>query len=144
MQNEHEVITEYWLRAAGFKWTQADRQPFKHWTLWIGDAIPRIREAGTSSPDNFGVELSQADNLGVCWLMWLRADYAGRYDRFLFARDVVMTSQVTSLIEALTDRPFEPRDSLYGEYRSHEQAERMRRDAERMDLRIATSRDTQP
>jgi hypothetical protein len=38
-----EPISEAWLKAAGFKWSQLDRQPDKHWILWLGGAtsIPR-------------------------------------------------------------------------------------------------------
>jgi hypothetical protein len=30
-----ESISEPWLRCAGFKWHQIDRQPSKHWVLWL-------------------------------------------------------------------------------------------------------------
>jgi hypothetical protein len=34
-----EPITEEWLSSAGFRWHQLDRQPEKHWVLWLGDAL---------------------------------------------------------------------------------------------------------
>lgn len=34
-------ITEDWLRDCGFKWEQHERQPAKHWVLWIGVAWSR-------------------------------------------------------------------------------------------------------
>ena len=29
-------LTEEWLKENGFKWHQFDRQPDKHWLLWLG------------------------------------------------------------------------------------------------------------
>jgi len=30
------ILTEEWLKRVGFKWHQLDRQPDKHWLLWLG------------------------------------------------------------------------------------------------------------
>jgi hypothetical protein len=94
----------------------------------------------TRTADDLGLEISKWDETGTSWSLWLRADYAGRYDRFLYAREVATVEQVTRLIEALTDRPWTPADVLYGQYWTPEAAARLRRDAERMDWRIAASR----
>lgn len=39
---EDVPLTEEWLRQAGFRWDQLDRQPTKQWTLWMGGATPTV------------------------------------------------------------------------------------------------------
>lgn len=34
-----DPITEEWLKSVGFKWHQFDRQPDKHWLLWLGGGL---------------------------------------------------------------------------------------------------------
>lgn len=134
-------ITEDWLRKIGFKWEQLDRQPTKHWLLWIGDAlVPAASEAGASlsSNDDLGIELAHCGHDRQSWWhCWLRCDFWGRYARFIHVRHMERRSEVITLIEALTGRRFDPADVLYGSLRSPDQAARLRRDAERLDRRIA-------
>ena len=129
-------ITEDWLRSTGFKWSQEERQPHKHWTLWIGQAIP---EPGYrhNSADDLGLELTQGIADRPYWFCWFRSDLAGRYSRFIHVRHLETVEQLTRLIEALTDRPWDPANVLYGQYWTPEAAERLKRDAERLDWRIA-------
>ena len=50
-----EPITEEWLREVGFKWHQFDRQPTKHWLLWLADTFPRRM---FHDNEDFGIELA--------------------------------------------------------------------------------------
>jgi hypothetical protein len=129
-------LTEDWLRAAGFLWDQRDRQPTKHWLLWVGPAIPTDRGAWMGC-DDFGLELAEHDDGAGVWRLWLRADYAGRYTRFIFARDVRTVGQVTRLIEALIDTPFDPANVDGGYLRSPAEAARIRVQDGRWDVLLA-------
>lgn len=134
-------ITEDWLRETGFKWSQEERQPHRHWLLWIGAAQRETRGfQPTRCADDMGLEISKWDDAGTRWGLWLRADYAGRYDRFLYGREVAYLEQVTRLIEALTDQPWDPANVLYGQYWTPDAAEWLRKDRERADWRMAEQR----
>lgn len=134
-----DLISEDWLRECGFKWEQLDRQPSKHWLLWIADAcIDPVKDRMWSSPDDLGIEVAQ-DSQSKWWYCWLRADYAGRYSRLLHIRHITQKAEVIELIEALTGRSFVPSDCLYGSFRSPDVANRMRQENERLDRRIAQS-----
>lgn len=128
-------ITEEWLRASGFKWSQIERQPSKHWLLWIGLACVNSRSA--MSPEDLGIELAQGD--GEYWYCWLRADYCGRYARFLHVRHLYDTLEVEEIIKALTGREFNPGDCFYGSFRSPEEAATLRRESDRIDCKLARS-----
>lgn len=134
-----DLITEDWLREVGFKWEQLDRQPSKHWLLWIADAcIDPVEKRMFSSPDDLGIEVA-CDTQAKWWYCWLRADFAGRYSRLLHIRHITKKSEVIEIIEAMTGRSFVPSDCLYGSFRSPETASRMRLENERLDRRIAQS-----
>ncbi len=134
-----ELITEDWLRDSGFKWEQLERQPSKHWLLWIADAcIDPVERRMFSSHDDLGIELAK-DDRESWWYCWIRADFGGRYSRFLHVRHVTKISEVIAIIEALTGRKFEPSDCLRGSFRVPEVAARMRADSDRLDRRIAQS-----
>lgn len=140
MENR-ELITEEWLRASGFKWEQLDRQPGKHWLLWLAPACIDHYEHGRrmfASNDDLGIELAFNDVIDrAYWFCWVRADYAGRYSRFLHVRHMLYQDEVVRLIEALTGRDWHPADAMYGSLRSPEDAARLRKDAERLDQRLA-------
>jgi len=53
-----EIISEEWLKAAGFKWHQLERQPDQHWLLWLGRALKQ-RPSLTDTED-LGMNLRQA------------------------------------------------------------------------------------
>ncbi|MHB9110422.1 MAG: hypothetical protein ACYDCO_25500 [Armatimonadota bacterium] len=133
-----EPITEEWLRAAGFKWHEVERSPCKHWVLWIGWAQPRRM---LQSAEDLGVELTKHTPESEEWMLFVRADYSGRYSRFLFMRDVTAIGQLTRFIECLTDTPFDPANALYGALRTPEQAARLRAEADWLDVRIAVQRE---
>lgn len=130
------MITEDWLRSCGFKWEQLERQPNKHWVLWIGGAC--IDYDRTVMPDSLGLELSKittapGDRLYHCWI---RNDIAGRYSRIIHVRYVYLQSEVEAIITALTGRKVDWNDSMYGMLHSPKNAERLRNDRDRIDQRI--------
>ena len=137
-----EPITEGWLKEVGFKWHQFDRQPGKHWVLWLGDAVG---QGLVTSFEDIGIEVStmQYENaLGEvvgqdAWFCWLRSDAAGRYHRFIHLRHLRTRGELIALVEAIAGQPWNPENHLYGSVRSPEQAAKIRaRDAE-MDRRMA-------
>src|SRR5690349_15689787 len=85
IKSDDAVMTEDWLKEVGFKWHQLARQPTKQWLLWLGDAV---RDGnGYASHDDLGVEVAQASpGSDGLWHCWLRADYSGRYSRFIHIR----------------------------------------------------------
>lgn len=128
-------ITEEWLSQTGFKWHQLERQPSKHWLLWIGDAVNRDDEKWRyTSGEDLGVEVASGAQ-GNEWFCWIRSDSAGRYSRFVHIRHLRTQEELIRLIEGLTGREWKPEDVLYGGYRTPKQAERLRQEAERLDLR---------
>jgi hypothetical protein len=135
-------LTESWLRDVGFTWSDVERSPHKHWTLRIGTA-QTDGDGMMRSSDDLMVELtpgrfgSGGESPEDRWFCWLRADYAGRYNRFLFAREITCVEQLVRLIESLTDTPFSPLNVRYGMLHTPEGAERFRRDEQRLDWGIA-------
>lgn len=135
MQSEADLpLTEEWLSAAGFKWDNVERSPYRHWILWTGHCLPRERTLW--GHDDFGIELTKRDEAGSAFLCWFRADYCGRYCRFLFVRELATVGQLKWLIEAITDIPFDPANCLYGSLHRPEEAKRLREEADRLDRRI--------
>src|SRR5262245_40223058 len=84
MNDGNELITDEWLAEVGFKWHQLERQPYKHWLLWLGDAIKDSENLKSS--EDLGIEVTQRGEYDESYYCWLRADYAGRYSRFIFVR----------------------------------------------------------
>jgi hypothetical protein len=134
-----DPITEEWLKEVGFKWHQLARQPEKQWLLWLGDVV---RDGnGFTSHDDLGVEVAQVSfGNDERWHCWLRADYSGRYSRFIHTRHVSTQQDLITLIEGVTGQQWNPANNLYGSMRTSEQAERIRKDNERMDRRIMRER----
>jgi hypothetical protein len=56
-----QAITEEWLKEAGFKWHQLDRQPDKQWLLWLGRAID------DADFEDLGIEVSRTLGDGATW-----------------------------------------------------------------------------
>lgn len=132
-------ITEDLLRSWGFKWEQGERQPNKHWLLWLGSACLQYHDYRTD-PDSLGIELSKCSPDDGTWYCWMRNDIAGRYSRIIHIRHVAFASEVEGIIAALTGRRFNSADSLYGSLRTPADAERMRKeDKERLDRRANLS-----
>jgi hypothetical protein len=133
-----QPITEEWLRETGFKWEQLERQPSKHWILWLAAAcIDPVERRAFASNDDLGIELAAGDQCEAWWYCWLRADYAGRYSRFLHVRHVTEISEVVAIIEALTGRKWDAADCMYGSFHPPEIAARFREENKRLDRAIA-------
>jgi len=126
-----ELITEDWLKSVGFKWHQFDRQPHKHWLLWLGDVFWKDILV---SYDELGIEVSsRGDDF---WFCWLRSDMAGRYHRFIHIRHLRTQDELVHLIEGITGRTWDPMNNMYGWMRSPEQAARIREEDKRLDHKI--------
>lgn len=136
-------ITEEWLKDAGFKWHQLDRQPDKHWLLWIGGALKDSH--GLTSYEDLGVELAPAwwknrneedvGNIGS-WHCWLRSDAAGRYHRFIHIRPMRAAGDVVGLIEAMTGQAWDIQNHMYGSVYRPEAAARLRKEHQRLDREL--------
>ena len=86
----------------------------------------------------FGIELSKFTKDTDVYGCFLRADYAGRFTRFIFCRDIWEPEHITQLIEAFTGFPYSKDNVYYGFYYRPEQAAHLRElDTERLDRRIA-------
>lgn len=126
-------ITEEWLRASGFKYEMPFRPDQKHWSLRLGGAVA---DKPAYSTEDLIVELAQ-DPSGF-WFCWIRADYAGRYSRFVHVRHMNGQEEVALLITALTGFLFDPANSYYGSYFRPEHAARLRaEDQQRLERRLA-------
>ncbi|HUY26195.1 MAG TPA: hypothetical protein VMV27_02140 [Candidatus Binataceae bacterium] len=138
--NDRIPITEGWLKGVGFRWHQLDRQPEMHWLLWLGGGIDG---AGTSFED-LGIEIAScaytgqtgARNLEGSWFCWLRSDTAHRYSRFLHIRHIRFQDEVIHLVEALSGLPWKPENHIYGSLHAQPQADRIRAEWQRFDLRM--------
>lgn len=129
------LLTEDWLKANGFKWHQFDRQPTKHWLLWLGAAMG---DRNTSFED-LGIEVAGGAMDGR-WFCWLRSDAAGRYHRFIHIRPIETVDDLTGIIGGLVGRAFDPTHAHYGHLYTPAEAERLRIEHERMDLRLMRER----
>lgn len=128
-----ELITAEWLASVGFKWHQMDRQPDKHWLLWLGPAVGDCIES-------LGVELAPCLSEGAGWFCWLRADTSGRYSRFIHLRYVHTQADVQSLVAALSGTPWAPENHLWGAVRTPEQVAQLRAADARLDRRLLLNR----
>lgn len=137
-------ITESWLAVNGFKWHQFDRQPDKHWLLWLGGAI--ATRGLFHSIEDLGIEVAQGwwknrngDDVGDIgsWFCWLRGDTAGRYSRLLHIRHIRTVPELVRLIEALTGQAWAPANVMFGVFHTPERAARLRQEREhRLDHRL--------
>jgi hypothetical protein len=128
-----ELITEDWLRSVGFKWHQLDRQPTKHWLLWLGSAITRLHHL--CDTEDLGIELAPGHN-DPFWYCWLRSDTAGRYHRYLHVRHLIQKVELIRLVEGLTNLPWNTDNHMYGCVYTAEGAAYRRTEAERFDLQL--------
>lgn len=126
-------ITDEWLASIGFKWHQFDRQPTKHWLLWIGDAMGE----NTICFSDIGIEVAQLHSRDG-FHCWIRSDAAMRYGRFLHVRYLYSQDDLHSLIAGLVGRPFDPAHCWYGSLRTPASAARFKaEDDQRLDIRLA-------
>lgn len=126
-----EPITEEWLRSVGFKWHQLERQPNRHWLLWLGNAMPK---GFMASYEDIGVEV--APSISGTWFCWLRSDVSHRYGRFIHIRNLTTTAELVRLIEGITGQAWDPKNNIYGSMLRPDDAERTRAERERLDLKM--------
>lgn len=137
--NVHEIdapITEEWLYAAGFRWTQRDRQNSRHWLLWLGWAV----EDKNTCLEDLGLELAPVLSKFSPdeWFCWIRSDFAGRYSRFLHVRHLKTRREVVLLLNGLVGDEWRPENAFYGRLLTPARAEREREDAKRFDRELVT------
>lgn len=128
------LITEEWLQSVGFRWHQLERQPSKHWLLWLGDAV-RAKDGGLTATEDIGIELAESLGRGG-WFCWFRADCAGRYSRFIHLRHLTTQDEVIRLVEVVSGWPWRPQDHFYGSCLSPASADHVRAEHDRMDRRL--------
>ncbi len=126
-------ISEEWLSAVGFKWHELERQPAKHWVLWLGG------RKFLQSYEDLGVELSASKDLE--WICWLRSDFASRYHRFIFLRHLKAQRELILLVESLSGVPWAPENNLYGAVRTSEEAAQIRSEDDRLDRVLLRSKE---
>lgn len=123
-------ITEDWLRETGFRWEQLDRQPTKHWVLWLDRAEP---DACGMIDNDLGVEVAESTYHKGYWNCWIRSDVAGRYSKIIHVRPVYFQDELIRLFESLSGHRWNPGDVFYGRFRSPLAADRLRAASERID-----------
>ncbi len=139
-ESTDEPITEEWLRAVGFKWHQVERQPSKHWLLWIGG----LQGRSWDGPEDLGIEVAygsynEKTHTNDLWHCWLRCDSSHRYHRFLHIRSLEFKRELIVMIEGLTGQQWNPENNRYGCMRRPEHAIRLREEADRLDRQIMGS-----
>lgn len=126
-------ITEEWLIEVGFKWHQVERQPAKHWVLWISRCLPGC------CGDELGIEVTiQAG--GSAWYCWLRSDVAVRYGRFIHLRMLVCQDELIRLAEGLTGQRWDPANHHYGQMWTVTEAARIEAEKHRLDRQFIEGR----
>src|SRR6266545_627232 len=137
-------ISEDWLRSAGFKWHQIDRQPSKHWVLWLSQCFDCGQPRRLASADDVGIEVAAnapVDGEGtVFWFCWLRSDLGGRYSRFIHVRHLRTRLEIIRLVEGVMCRAWKPSNHLYGVLRCDTCAQQVRAEDERLDRVAMRSR----
>ena len=124
-------LTEDWLKENGFKWHQFDRQPDKHWLLWVGDAM----DDRVTSYEDLGIEVAPGRRDGG-WFCWLRSDAAGRYHRFIHLRQLQSPRDLIEVISGITGISFDPKLCFGGILYSPDRMERLLKSRERFDTKL--------
>lgn len=124
-------LSEETLKRLGFRWEQHDRQPSKHWVLWIGGLLDRM----FSGPEDLGIEVAFNESSDD-WFCWLRSDAAHRYHRFIHIRHIKYEHELVDLISALSGVKFDAQNVVYGCLRTEEHAMALKAEQDRLDLRI--------
>jgi hypothetical protein len=134
-------ITEEWLKSIGFRWHQFDRQPDRHWLLWLGGAIGD--GAAFTSYEDLGIEVAPSlrgsrdgSHSVEWWFCWLRSDVAHRYSRFLHVRRLRYQDELIRLIEAIIGGVFKPENAMYGSLHSERHANYIREQDARLDRQM--------
>ncbi len=132
-ENTEDLITEDWLKTIGFKWHNLDRQPDKHWLLWVGSA----QYSNTTCYEDLGIEVAPGMlKSDPEWFCWLRSDSAGRYHRFIHLRHISERRELVAIIEAMIGYPFDPANACGGSLRTPAMAKKLRDELDRLDRRM--------
>ena len=129
-------ITEDWLREAGFRWLQMERQPDRHWLLWIGDAVRASDSGSLTSTEDIGIEIAPCGGNTGQWFCWFRSDVSHRYGRFIHLRHLRWQHEVVALVEVCSGQAWDPRNAMHGSLRTPEQTARWEREKERLDRKL--------
>src|SRR6185295_1646866 len=97
--------------------------------------------SGIGSYDDLGIEVSEPDSRGEWRHCWLRADYAGRYTRFIHIRHVRTMDEIALLFTGCTCLPWEPINHFFGVAYDQRRADQQRKEQDRFDRRIARDAD---
>ena len=125
-----EPITEKWLGESGFKWSQEERQPNKHWRLWLGWGNSTDHN---NSIDDIGIEVTASGWLnrhgeeinGGKWLCWIISHSGMR--KIIHVRNITNKDELIKLVEALTGEKWDVENHMYGNCYSPDQAKRIRK-----------------
>ena len=110
-------LTEAWLSENGFKYYQEERQPHKHWTLWLGWGS----EYKNSCNDDIGVELSMAwwfnrnqEKIGDVdgWHCWIISGRGAR--KSIHVRLIYSEYDLINLVTAITGNEWKPENHMFG------------------------------
>jgi hypothetical protein len=130
-----DLITEEWLKSAGFRCHQFDRQNTKQWLLWLGDAVRDGRSFVAT--EDLGIELSFDHTVdGNRWSVWLRGDCSHRYSRFIHIRYITTCGELFAMVVGLTGVAWNPENHRRGCVLTPAQAQHDRDADERLDRRI--------
>lgn len=142
-----KALTDEWLGEVGFKWSQGERQPHKHWRLNLG----RATDGGLfSTPTELYVEVTPAwwfnsrggrvqAGDGEPWHCWIGGEGRG----FVHVRHLQTQADLTALIEALTGLAWAPENNLYGMMHTPERGAQLRAEDEARERRAALQDPTQ-
>lgn len=133
-----DPITEEWLAEVGFRWHQLERQPFKHWLLWLGSAVADNGHSLTSA-EEIGIEVTRGGHAGLPgdrWFCWLRSDASHRYHRFIHLRHLSTQAELADIVSAISGQAWDPANHRYGSCLTPERAARDREANERFDRQL--------
>ena len=133
------LLTEDFLKAVGFKWHQLERQPDKHWLLWINTEWGSCDEIGIEVAPNCPTDKTK-------WFCWFRSDTSGRYSRFVHVRHIRTEADLVRLVEAVSGQDWNVDNHWYGAVRTPEVAAKLKAESDRLDIKFAsqnTWRDTE-
>ena len=135
-------LTGIWLKACGFQPELRDPRT-KYWKLCLGDATPNRYD--TLCSDDLVLEIHEPNRTDdVYWMVFLCRDR----NKHVCLGDMTTWGHVQTLIEAITRRPWNRSDVIYGSYLRPGFADKIRRErdeaAERLAREPATNDDIQP
>lgn len=94
-QQRTRLITDLWLREVGFLPHYVTNPPAQHWLLWLNDDL--------------GLELSFGREKPQPWYFcWVRTRGSHAPANFIHIRYLTSKHEVITLVQALTDRRWNP------------------------------------